>query len=152
MCIHPQSVVHSGVYFADGSLMAQLGTPDMRLPIAYAMHYPKRLPLQGKKLDMFAMGSLTFEKPDEQRFPSLRMAKESLVAGGATGCVLNAANEVAVAHLLQVQAGKPMCIGRIYECVDSALQALGHLSANTLDEVVEADQKARAHVRQLLEK
>lgn len=141
--IHPQSVIHSGVAFRDGALLAQLGTPDMRLPILYAMSYPDRLPTGGDALDLFSLASLTFEKPDEKRFPSLRMARESLESGGAAGCVLNAANEVAVAHLLQAEEGDPMNVGKIYEVVEETLMQVGHLPANTLEEVLEADRRAR---------
>jgi 1-deoxy-D-xylulose-5-phosphate reductoisomerase len=83
--IHPQSVVHSAVGFADGGVIAQLGTPDMRLPILYAMAYPDRLPTGGAKLDFFAQGALTFERPDPERFPSLRLAAECLSAGAWDG-------------------------------------------------------------------
>ena len=141
--VHPQSVIHSGVMFRDGALVAQLGTPDMRLPILYAMSYPERLPTGGEPLDLFKLNGLTFEKPDPERFPSLRMARECLLAGGAAGCVLNAANEVAVAHLLQADGGNPMRIGRIFDIVEEALARAGHLPAATLEEVLEADRRAR---------
>ena len=119
--VHPQSVIHSGVEFADGALIAQLGTPDMRLPILYAMAYPDRLPTGGSRLDLFSLGSLTFERPDEERFPSIRLARECLRAGGAAGCVLNAANEVAVGELLQSGGEEPMRIGRIFDTVEETL-------------------------------
>ncbi len=141
--VHPQSVVHSAVGFRDGGLLAQLGTPDMRLPILYAMSYPQRLPTGGEKLDLFALSSLTFERPDPERFPSLRMAYEALRAGGAAACVLNAANEVAVAHLLQTAKGNSMPVGRIFDTVEETLCRAGHLPAETLPQVLEADRKAR---------
>lgn len=141
--VHPQSVIHSGVMFRDGALVAQLGTPDMRLPILYAMSYPERLPTGGEPLDLFKLNGLTFEKPDPERFPSLRLARECLLAGGAAGSVLNAANEVAVAHLLQADGGNPMRIGRIFDIVEEALARAGHLPAATLEEVLEADRRAR---------
>lgn len=141
--VHPQSVIHSGVEFADGALLAQLGTPDMRLPILYAMSYPDRLPTGGEPLDLFSLGALTFEKPDEIRFPSLRMAREALESGGAAGCILNAANEVAVAHLLSSSGSSPMTVGKIYEVVEETLMQIGHLPASTLEEVLEADRRAR---------
>lgn len=141
--IHPQSVVHSGVMFTDGALIAQLGTPDMRLPILYAMSYPERLPTGGDKLDLFSLNDLTFERPDPVRFPSLRMARECLEAGGAAGCVMNAANEVAVAHLLHSQGGNSMRIGRIFDVVEETLNRVGHLPADSLEDVLQADQKAR---------
>lgn len=143
VAIHPQSVVHSGVWFRDGALLTQLGTPDMRLPILYAMSYPDRLPTGGKPLDLFSLRGLTFERPDEERFPSLRMARECLNAGGAAGCVLNAANEVAVERLLQSDKGNPMRVGRIFEVVEETLSRAGHLPAGSLEEVLEADRRAR---------
>lgn len=92
--IHPQSIVHSAVQFADGSVKAQLGAPDMRLPIQYALSYPDRLPADFPRLDLFQTASLTFEKPDTQRFPCLRLAYEAIEKGGNIPCALNAANEV----------------------------------------------------------
>lgn len=152
--VHPQSVVHSGVQFADGALIAQLGTPDMRLPILYAMSYPARLPTGGAPLDLFSLSGLTFERPDPERFPSLRLAHECLQAGGAACCELNAANEVAVAHLLQQPlqsaGGNLMTIGRIYEVVEETLNRLGVLPAGSLDEILEADRQARDVASSLL--
>ncbi|MDD3334880.1 MAG: 1-deoxy-D-xylulose-5-phosphate reductoisomerase [Eubacteriales bacterium] len=141
--IHPQSVIHSGVQFKDGALLAQLGTPDMRLPILYAMSYPERLPTGGEPLDLFSLSGLTFEKPDPLRFPSLRLAEECLRAGGAACCVLNAANEVAVARLLQDEQGETMTIGRIFDVVEETLAKAGQLPANTLEEILYADNFAR---------
>ena len=93
--VHPESVIHSAVEFSDGAVMAQLGTPDMRLPIQYAFSYPDRLPLQSERLDLFSLGSLHFERPDEERFPCLRLSYEAIEQGGNMPCVLNAAGEVA---------------------------------------------------------
>lgn len=152
--VHPQSVIHSGVQFADGALIAQLGTPDMLLPILYAMSYPERLPTGGAPLDLFSLSGLTFERPDPERFPSLRLAHECLQAGGAACCELNAANEVAVAHLLQQPlqsaGGNPMTIGRIYDIVEETLNRLGVLPAGSLDEILEADRRARDVAASLL--
>ncbi len=144
--IHPQSVIHSGVYFADGALIAQLGTPDMRLPILYAMGYPDRLPLTGDKLRLTELASLTFETPDEVRFPSIRMARECLQAGGASGCVLNAANEVAVSHFLHSKGDASL--GRIFDVVEKTLAFAGHLPADSLEEVLHADQMARTYAQE----
>jgi len=148
--IHPQSVVHSAVGFADGAVIAQMGTPDMRLPILYAMAYPERLPTGGAPLDFFSMKELTFERPDPVRFPSLRLAEESLAAGGAACCVLNAANEIAVGRFLQLDGGNPIPVGRIYAVVEETLQRVGNLPADTLPQVLEADRRAREVARQLL--
>lgn len=93
--VHPESIVHSAVQFADGSVKAQLGVPDMRLPIQYALSYPQRLSLTGERLDLFALGKLSFEQPDLERFDCLRIAYEAMAQGGTMPCVMNAANEVA---------------------------------------------------------
>ncbi len=141
--VHPQSVIHSGVEFEDGALIAQLGTPDMKLPILYAMSYPERLPTGGDRLDLFKLAGLTFERPDEVRFPSIRLSRECMLSGGAAGCVLNAANEVAVGRLLSSAESAMMPVGHIFDTVEEVLQRVGHLPANTLEEVLEADRLAR---------
>jgi 1-deoxy-D-xylulose-5-phosphate reductoisomerase len=144
--IHPQSVVHSAVEFMDGAVIAQLGTPDMRLPILYAMAYPERLPTGGAPMDLFQTRELTFERPDEERFPSLRLAAECIKAGGAACCVLNAANEEAVGRLL---LGK-LTVGQLYRTVEETLRRVGHLTADTLAQVLEADRVARETARALM--
>jgi 1-deoxy-D-xylulose-5-phosphate reductoisomerase len=103
--VHPQSIIHSLVEYADGSTLAQLGPPDMRTPIACAFAWPDRLPWPAPKLDLAAAGQLTFEEPDLRRFPALKIAKEALAAGGAAPAVMNAANEVAVAAFLDRRIG-----------------------------------------------
>ncbi len=148
--IHPQSVVHSAVGFADGAVIAQLGTPDMRLPILYAMAYPDRLPTGGEPLDFFALKELTFERPDPARFPALRLAEECLLAGGAACCILNAANEEAVNRFLQTEGGNAMTVGRIVAVVEETLNRVGSLPADTLPQVLEADRRARETARSLL--
>lgn len=145
--IHPQSVVHSAVEFMDGAVIAQLGTPDMRLPILYAMAYPERLKTGGEPIDLFAMKELTFERPDEERFPALRLAAECIRAGGAACCVLNAANEEAVGRLLQSK----LTVGRLYQTVEETLRRVGDLPADTLAQVLEADRIARGTARELME-
>jgi 1-deoxy-D-xylulose-5-phosphate reductoisomerase len=118
----------------------------MRLPILYAMAYPERLRTGGAPMDLFQTRELTFERPDEERFPSLRLAAECIKAGGAACCVLNAANEEAVGQLLQ---GK-LTVGRLYRTVEETLRRVGHLPAETLPEVLEADRMARGTVRALM--
>jgi 1-deoxy-D-xylulose-5-phosphate reductoisomerase len=98
--IHPQSVIHSMVEFVDGSVLAQLGSADMRIPIAYALAWPDRMSTPAQRLDLASIARLDFEVPDLERFPALRLAREALEAGGAAPTVLNAANEVAVASFL----------------------------------------------------
>ncbi|MBN1777272.1 MAG: 1-deoxy-D-xylulose-5-phosphate reductoisomerase [Clostridiales bacterium] len=144
--VHPQSAVHSAVEFSDGAVIAQLGTPDMRLPILYAMAYPERLPTGGEPMDLFKLKELTFERPDETRFPSLRMAAECIRAGGAACCVLNAANEEAVGRLL---AGK-LTVGKLFSTVEETIGRVGHLPADTLSQVLAADRRARETARELM--
>ena len=103
--VHPQSVVHSMVEYADGSVLAQLGTPDMRTPIAYTLGWPNRLPAPSARLNLAKLGSLTFEAPDLTRFPCLALAQAALRAGGAAPTILNAANEIAVARFLAGEIG-----------------------------------------------
>ena len=144
--VHPQSIVHSAVEFADGAVIAQLGVPDMRVPIQYAMAYPDRLPTGGKPLDLFALGQLTFEKGDPVRFPSLRLAGECLRAGGAACTVLNGANEAAVDAFLR----EKIPFGAITTLVETALDRLTGLPANTLEDIFEADRLARIAVAEAM--
>ena len=145
--VHPQSIVHSAVEFKDGAVIAQMGVPDMRVPILYAMTYPERLETGAKPLDLFALGQLTFERPDPEKFPALRMAYEALGAGGAACCVLNAANEEACWAFLR----KEIPFGRIPEIVEAVLQKHGGLPARDLDDIGRADALAREEAGKLLE-
>ena len=144
--VHPQSIVHSAVKFRDGAVIAQLGAPDMKVPILYAMSYPQRLETGARELDLFALGQLTFERPDPEKFPALRMAYEALDAGGAAACVLNAANEEACYAFL---AGR-ISFGRISQIVEGALEKHGSLPAGNLEDILRADALARETARQLL--
>ena len=144
--VHPQSIIHSAVEFEDGAVIAQLGVPDMRVPIQYAMSYPERLPTGSKPLDLFALGQLTFEKGDEVRFPALRIVKECLNAGGAACTILNGANEAAVAAFLRDE----IPFGGIACLVEGALEKLGPMPAATLEDIFHADQEARRVVAELL--
>ena len=145
--VHPQSIVHSAVQFRDGAVIAQLGAPDMRLPILYAMSYPERLSTGAEELDLFALRHLTFERPDTDKFPALAMAYEALRQGGAACCVLNAANEEACFAFLRRQ----IPFGRIPEIVRSALDRHGHLPARDLSDIDRADALARETARRLLD-
>ena len=144
--VHPQSIIHSAVEFVDGAVIAQLGVPDMRVPIQYAMSYPERLSTGSKPLDLFALGQLTFEKGDPERFPALRIVKECLNAGGAACTILNGANEAAVAAFLKDE----IPFGGISRLVEGALEKLGPMPAATLDDIFHADQEARRVVAALL--
>ena len=144
--VHPQSIVHSAVTFADGAVIAQLGVPDMRLPIQLAMAWPERLETGCRPLDLFAVGQLTFEKGDEERFPALRLARECLQAGGAACTVLNGANEEAVAAFLRGE----ISFGQITEAVEAALNSLPGLPADSLADIFHADREARRAAREAL--
>ena len=144
--VHPQSIIHSAVEFQDGAVIAQLGVPDMRVPIQYAMSYPERLPTGSKPLDLFALGQLTFERGDAERFPALRIVKECLNAGGASCTILNGANEAAVAAFL----AEEIPFGGITRLVEGALDKLGPMPANNLEDIFHADQEARRAVAELL--
>jgi len=144
--IHPQSIVHSAVEFQDGAVIAQMGVPDMRVPIQYAMAYPERLPTGGEALDLFSVGTLTFERPDPDKFPALRLAGECLHAGGAACTILNGANEEANEAFRQDR----ILFGQISDLVEETLQRLGDRPADTLDEIFEADRLARETVRALM--
>ncbi len=124
--VHPQSIVHSLVEYSDGSTMAQLGPPDMRAPIAYALAWPGRMPWPAPRLDLAAIGALTFEHPDLERFPAIRLAREALKIGGGAPAAMNAANEVAVAAFLGGRIGF-LDIAFTVEAVLEALEAAGDL-------------------------
>ncbi len=148
--VHPQSVVHGLVEYRDGSVVAQLGAPDMRIPIAHALAYPERIESKASRLDLARLGSLTFEPPDLARFPALKLARAAMEAGGSTPTVLNAANEVAVAEFL---AGR-ISFGRIVDLVEDVLavgtrQGLTRAAVN-LQEVLAIDHSARKLTRDLL--
>lgn len=137
--VHPQSVVHSLVEYVDSSVLAQLGSPDMRTPIAYALAWPKRMKAPSPRLDLAQIATLTFEQPDPLRFPALRLAREALKTGGSAPTILNAANEVAVKHFL---AGKTGFLN-IAAVVEETLGRIENRPINNLDEVMEADSEAR---------
>ena len=137
--IHPESIVHSAVVFRDGAVLAQLGMPDMRVPIGYAMSYPERLETGVSAPDLFALGSLNFYPPDEEKFPAMRLARECLRAGGAACTVFNGANEEAVAAFLREE----IPFGEIARRVEKALDRLGGLKADCLEDIMEADRRAR---------
>ena len=144
--VHPQSIIHSMVEYVDGSILAQLGNPDMRTPIAHALGWPERIASGVESLDLVAAARLDFEAPDVSRFPSLRLAREAAEAGGTAPAVLNAANEVAVAAFLAGDAG----FNRIPEVIEDVLQHHDSAAATSLEAVLEADARARAEARRRL--
>ena len=137
--IHPQSIVHSMVEYKDGCVIAQLGVPDMRAPIAYALSYPERVKTNVEKLDLMKVGQLTFEAPDRGKFPCIGLAFEVLKTGRSAPVVLNAANEIAVAAFLE---GKISFVA-IPRVVDAAMQHHTIKSCTTLDDILEVDRRAR---------
>jgi 1-deoxy-D-xylulose-5-phosphate reductoisomerase len=135
--VHPQSVIHSAVEYEDGALIAQLGTPDMRLPIQYALYYPKRRTLSGERLDLFALGTLTFERPDPENFRGLALAYEAMRRGGNIPTAYNAANERAVALFLDRKIGYL----QIPEIIEAAMEACAYRNHPNLDEILETEQE-----------
>ncbi len=146
--IHPLSVVHSMVEYVDGSVLAQLGTPDMRIPIAYAMAWPERIATPATRLDLAAIARLDFEAPDLARFPCLQLAWDALRAGGSAPCILNAANEIAVAAFIAGQ----LSFLDIDAVVAATLARVASGPVGCLDEVVAIDGTARAVAREEAEK
>jgi 1-deoxy-D-xylulose-5-phosphate reductoisomerase len=146
--IHPQSVIHSLVDYVDGSVLAQLGNPDMRTPIANALAWPERIDSGVAPLDLFAVARLDFQAPDEQRFPCLRLARQAAEAGNSAPAMLNAANEVAVAAFLERRIRYP----EIASIIDEVLNLEPVVAVNELDAVFAADTKARALAEQWLQR
>jgi len=144
--VHPQSIVHSMVEFVDGSVLAQLGSADMRIPIAYALAWPERMATPAQRLDLAAIARLDFEAPDFDRFPALRLAREALEAGGAAPVVLNAANEVAVAGFLAGRIGFP----EISRLVQEALMASDYGAPRSIRDVQEIDRVTRERAQTMM--
>ena len=143
--IHRQSIIHSMVEFVDGAVMAQMGTPDMRLPIQLALTYPERIPCPVEGLDLLTCGSLTFSKPDLENFPCLALAYKCAAMGGTACPAMNGANEEAVAMYLRDEIG----FYDIYRLVSSAVDAVPFIQTPTLEEILESDRLARLAVRKL---
>lgn len=138
--IHPQSVIHSGVQFVDGAVKAQLGVPDMRLPIQYAFSFPERLPLQGERLDLFKMGHLDFFRPDQEKFRCLALAYEAIGKGGNMPCILNAANEVAN---LAFRQGRLSFLG-MADVISKTMEQATFDATPDLEVYLQTDREARA--------
>jgi len=146
--VHPQSVIHSMVEYVDGSVLAQLGAPDMRTPIAYALAWPKRMAAPAPRLDLAEIKTLTFGAPDTDRFPALRLAREALKSGGSAPTALNAANEVAVHHFLD----RRIDFLDIADVVEETLNAISIIRLASLDDVAETDAEARHIAEDLVSK
>lgn len=141
--VHPQSILHSAVEFADNSVIAQMGVPDMRLPIQLALTWPERLPSLAGELDLTRIGTLTFEKPDLHRFPCLKLALETAGRRDAAPAVMNAANEVAVRAFLEGRIG----FTRIPEIIQGAVEKLGNSPAQSVEDILAADARTRETVK-----
>ncbi|MDD4760613.1 MAG: 1-deoxy-D-xylulose-5-phosphate reductoisomerase [Bacteroidaceae bacterium] len=146
--VHPQSVVHSAVQFRDGAVKAQLGVPDMRLPIQYALTYPDRLPLSGERLDLFQLHHLTFEHPDMEKFPCLGLAYEALRRGGNAPCVLNRANEV---MNLAFRQGK-IAFENIYTNIEKVMEMVPFEQESSFDAYIATDEETHCVAEQLITK
>lgn len=144
--IHPESVVHSMVAYVDGSVLAQLGSPDMRTPIAFTLGWPNRIAAPAARLNLAELGQLTFEKPDSKRFPALGLAREALQTGGAAPTILNAANEIAVHAFLERQVSFLDIVRTVEMTLDKAPAA----QINSLDDVVAIDREARDTARAVI--
>ncbi len=144
--VHPQSVVHSMVAYCDGSVLAQLGAPDMRTPIAYSLGWPDRMPAPVARLDLASIHQLTFEQPDFDKFPALRLARDSLRDGGAAPIVLNAANEIAVRAFLD--GALPFL--DIVTVVERTLEVMPRMEVESLDDVIAMDRDARLRAKDLI--
>ena len=144
--VHPQSVVHSAVQFVDGSVKAQLGTPDMRMPIQYALTYPQRWQSNVPRLDLFATKQLTFEEPDLQRFPNLRLAYEAMAKGVNMPCVLNAANEVVNLAFREAKCG----FLQMSEVIEQTMETIDFIAQPTYEDYVQTDKLARKIATNLL--
>lgn len=144
--VHPQSVVHSAVQFVDGSVKAQLGTPDMRMPIQYALTYPQRWQSNVPRLDLFATKQLTFEEPDLQRFPNLGLAYEAMAKGGNMPCVLNAANEVVNLAFREAKCG----FLQMSEVIEQTMETIDFIAQPTYEDYVQTDKLARKIATNLL--
>jgi 1-deoxy-D-xylulose-5-phosphate reductoisomerase len=135
--VHPQSIIHSMVEYEDGAVIGQLGVPDMKLPIQYALTYPDRLPMHGNELDLFALGQMTFEKPDPEVFLGLKLAQQAFDQGGSVPTVYNAANEKAVALFLD----EKISFLQIPELIQRAMEHHTRIDAPSVEQILEAEKE-----------
>jgi 1-deoxy-D-xylulose-5-phosphate reductoisomerase len=139
MVIHPQSIIHSMVQFTDGSIIGQLGVPDMRIPIQYALSYPYRIPLNVERLDLFKVASLTFREPDMEKFPCIRIAYDSIKASGNVPCIMNAANEIAVAAFLRDR----IRFTEIPSVIEKTIGKCNFVAKPDIEDIFESDRQGR---------
>ena len=146
--VHPQSIIHSMVEYVDGAVIAQLGLPDMKLPIQYALFYPDRKPMKGEKLDFFQVGQLTFERPDTDTFEGLKLGMQAAREGGSMPTVFNAANEKAVALFLEQKIG----FLEIAELIGECMARHRRVENPSVEEILQAEAETYEHMEQLKEK
>ncbi len=144
--VHPQSIVHSLVQFTDGSLKAQLGAPDMRVPIQYALSYPHRIALDTKRISLAELGQLTFSAPDRKKFPAIDLAYSAHRQGGNMACIMNGANEVAVAALLE----EKILFGKIPHIIEKTMQKCSFIAEPSISDIFETDACAKAIAREFI--
>lgn len=144
--VHPQSIIHSMVEYVDGAVMAQLGVPDMKLPIAYALFYPDRRPMEGKRIDFFQLGTITFEKPDLETFTGLKLAFRAAKLGGSMPTVYNAANERAVSLFLERKIG----FMQIPELIEASMEGHKVISNPTVDEILQTEQETYEFIKRVI--
>ena len=144
--IHPQSIIHSLVEYKDGSVLAQLGNPDMRIPISFGLAWPDRIETKVERLDLFDISQFDFKRPEEDRFPCLRLAREAIKQGGTSSAILNAANEVAVNEFLN----NNLKFTDIAIVIDSVMSNVAQNNASTLDVILNDDKLARAQAKEVI--
>jgi len=144
--VHPQSIIHSMVQFKDSSVIAQIGQPDMRIPIQYAFSYPERLKSDFQPIDFFKIASLTFEKPDTDKFRNLQFAYQAIEKGGNMPCIMNAANEIAVAAFLDEKMGYLT----MSDLIEKTMQQTSFVASPSLDDYLNTDAEARTIARSLV--
>jgi 1-deoxy-D-xylulose-5-phosphate reductoisomerase len=137
--VHPQSIIHSAVEYEDGGIIAQLGVPDMRLPIQYALYYPERRPMPGERLDFYALGQITFERPDMETFPALRLAYDAIQKGGNIPTAFNAADEFAVQKFLERKISFP----EIWEMIRCSMENCRFIENPSLDQVFDTEREVQ---------
>ena len=143
--VHPQSILHSAVQFTDGAIIGQMGVPDMKLPIQYALFYPDRRPMAGERVDLCKLGSLTFEEPDMETFHGLALAYEAGKRGGSMPTVFNAANEKAVALFLQ----KKIQFLQIPELIQAAMESHSYVESPTVEEILAVEAQTHEFIRRM---
>ena len=144
--VHPQSIIHSAVEYVDGGIMAQLGAPDMKLPIQYALFYPDRRPMNGKRVDFFELGQLTFEEPDIETFSGLRLAYDAARRGGSLPTVFNAANEMAVALFVEKKIG----FLQIPELIEKSMGHHRVIENPSVDEILQTETETYEYIKQVM--